>query len=171
MGNQHITKLLTENGFSTTETNFIFADLFYLFGNSLIIGLILTIISYMALLPRITVNETIDDRPKTLMGLMNILFLTVGLTGIMILVDNNLARALSIGAALGLTRFRIKLGSKNLGSNLLFSILAGVACGLNEVQLAWFTTGVYIIIQSLILLILRYINRDSLKADHHGDSI
>jgi hypothetical protein len=148
------------------QSPFIFTDLFFLFGHSLLIGITLVIISYVALLPRLSVN----DRPKTIMTLMNILFLTVGLTGVMVLVNNNLARALSIGAALGLTRFRIKLGSKNLGSNLLFSILAGVACGLNEVLIAWFTTGVYVIIQLFIYFILRYLDQDKLSSVVHEDS-
>ena len=85
----------------------------------------------------------------------NILFLCVGLTGVMVLVNNNLARALAIGATLGLVRFRVSLGTKLIGSNMLFGIIAGIACGLGELTVAWSITIVYVILQSVLYVVIR----------------
>ena len=67
------------------------------------------------------------------LGSANVLFLCFGMTGIMILVNNNLARAFAIGAAIAVIRFRIKFDGKGLGSSLFFGVLVGMACGVGQV--------------------------------------
>ena len=89
------------------------------------------------------------------LGSSNLLFLCVGLTGVMLLVNNSLARAFAIAAALSLTRFRIKLDQKSINASLLFAILAGMACGLAQVRLAWMATGIYL---GLLIAILIMVN-------------
>lgn len=89
------------------------------------------------------------------LGASNLLFLCVGLTGIMLLVNNNLARAFAIAAALALTRFRIKLDQKSVNASLLFAILIGMACGLGEERLAWMATGIYIVLFIILFIVVR----------------
>ncbi len=89
------------------------------------------------------------------LGAANLLFLCVGLTGIMLLVNNNLARAFAIAAALALTRFRIKLDQKSVNASLLFAILIGMACGLGEERLAWMATGIYIVLFVILFIVVR----------------
>ncbi|MFN8370724.1 MAG: hypothetical protein U0T83_08905 [Bacteriovoracaceae bacterium] len=92
---------------------------------------------------------------QLIFGSANILYLTVGLTGIMLLVNNNLARAFAIGASLALVRFRVKLSQKAVDSNFLFGIIAGIACGLKEITLGWVITIVYILLQTSLYLIVK----------------
>ena len=89
------------------------------------------------------------------LGASNLLFLCVGLTGIMLLVNNNLARAFAIAAALALTRFRIKLDQKSVNASLLFAILIGMACGLGEERLAWMAAGIYIVLFIILFIVVR----------------
>lgn len=89
------------------------------------------------------------------LGAANLLFLCVGLTGVMLLVNNNLARAFAIAAALALTRFRIKLDQKSVNASLLFAILVGMACGLGEQRLAIIATGIYIALFIILFVVVR----------------
>ncbi len=92
---------------------------------------------------------------RSLHGASNLLFLCVGLTGTMILVNHNLVRAFAISAAVALVRFRVKLDSKSANATLLFGVLAGVACGLEETQLAWILVVVHIVLAGLLVAIVR----------------
>lgn len=133
--------------------------------NSIVLGCILTALTYYSNAPIISlknklkgadkVKKKIKKQMEVFIASTNILFLCVGLTGVMLLVNNNLARALAIGATLGLVRFRVALGTKMIGSNMLFGIIAGIACGLNELFIAWAVTGIYIVLQSTIVFIMR----------------
>lgn len=130
-----------------------------LIAHSLLLGITLAVLNYITLTPFMEKKEKeksgSSSRAKHILGATNILFICVGLTGVMILVNNNLARALSIGAALHLMRFRVNIGNKNQGSNMLFGIIAGVACGLQEIRVAWAVILPYIVIQSILYFILR----------------
>lgn len=133
--------------------------------NSIILGCILTALTYYSNAPIITLKNKLKGAEKlkkkikkqmeVFIASTNILFLCVGLTGVMLLVNNNLARALAIGATLGLVRFKVALGTKMIGSNMLFGIIAGIACGLNEILVGWVVTGIYVVIQSVIVFIMR----------------
>ena len=97
------------------------------------------------------------DNLEIFLGAANLLFLCVGLTGVMLLVNNSLARAFAIAAALALTRFRIKLDQKSVNASLLFAILVGMACGLGQERLAYMTTGIYIVLFLILLITVRLI--------------
>ena len=71
----------------------------------------------------------------------------VGLTGVMLLVGDNLARAFAIGAALALSRFRVKITKKSTGTHLMFGIIAGIACGLDQLAIAWICSIIYVVLQ------------------------
>ncbi|MBF0362370.1 MAG: hypothetical protein HQK49_15240 [Oligoflexia bacterium] len=148
-----------------------------LFANSLLCGLILSVVTfYMAKSLTISNESFSTDKDKDkdkdpennnkkekktvdyanlFLGSANILFLCVGLTGVMILVNNNLARAFAIGAALTITRFRVKVGPKILASNLLFGVIIGVANGLSEMILAWLLTIIYVFLELILLFIAK----------------
>ena len=131
----------------------------FIFANSLAVGIILAFITYFSTALNIEKGSNAGLlRQKLILGSANILFLCTGLTGLIILVNNNLARAFAIGAAMALVRFRSKLSQKSLGANFLFGIIAGIACGLNELTVAWVVTGMYFILQLFLLLIV-WINR------------
>ena len=98
---------------------------------------------------------------------MNILYLCMGLSCVMILVNNNLARAFAIGAAIALVRFRIKLGKSSANSNILFSIVCGIACGLNELTLAWLSAGAYLLITLLVRIVTGSIQKKVVKNNNN----
>lgn len=82
----------------------------------------------------------------------NVLFLCAGMTAVMILVNDNIARAFAIGAAVALVRFRIKMAGKFLGVALFYSVLVGMACGVSRVDIAWAVTGVFAVIVGIVNL-------------------
>jgi hypothetical protein len=92
--------------------------------------------------------------PELILGSANVLFLCFGMTGIMILVNNNLARAFAIGAAIAVVRFRIKFDSHGLGSTLFFGVLVGMACGVGQILTATVITAAYGILQMIIILLM-----------------
>jgi len=91
---------------------------------------------------------------ELVMSSSNVLFLCFGMTGIMILVNNNLARAFAIGAAIAVIRFRVKFDDKGLGSTLFFGVLVGMACGVGQVQTALVITTTYGILQAIIIFLI-----------------
>ncbi len=62
--------------------------------------------------------------------------------------------AFAIVAALALMRFRVKLDSKSLSASVLFGVLAGMACGLQEVALAWIMTGFYVVLLAALVVFM-----------------
>lgn len=98
-----------------------------------------------------------DETLQMFLGASNLLFLCVGLCGLMLLVNDNLARAFAIAAAIALVRFRIKLDQKSINASLLFAILAGMACGLDATGLAWMSTGIYIALFVVLIVIVQFI--------------
>ncbi len=98
-----------------------------------------------------------DATLQMFLGASNLLFLCVGLCGLMLLVNDNLARAFAIAAAIALVRFRIKLDQKSINASLLFAILAGMACGLDATGLAWMSTGIYIALFVVLIVIVQFI--------------
>lgn len=107
-----------------------------------------------------------DDTLQLFLGASNLLFLCVGLTGLMLLVNDNLARAFAIAAAIALVRFRVKLDQKSINASLLFAILAGMACGLSAIELAWTATGIYVVLFVLLLLFVQLIKPKHVRAAH-----
>ena len=128
-------------------------DVLVLFGNSILLGLVLTWVTYLVVCQAEDDDEDEEgplsqkDKYKLFLGASNILFMCVGLTGVMLLVGNNLARAFAIGAALALSRFRVKISKKSTGTHLMFGIIAGIACGLDQLAVAWICSMIYVALQ------------------------
>ena len=96
---------------------------------------------------------------QAFIGSCNLLFLSVGLTGIMILINDNLVRAFSIVAALALIRFRIKVDHKKVTTPILFAMLSGMACGAQEISLAWASLLVYAFLATGTYLMMRVFHK------------
>lgn len=96
------------------------------------------------------------DLINSVLNASNVLFLCFGMSGIMILVNNNLARAFAIGAAIALVRFKIKLDSYGLGATLFFAVVVGMACGVGQVETAIAIAGAFSIIQVLLVQTMVY---------------
>lgn len=122
-------------------------------GLSILLGALLTLVTIWAnqkVSPLLQIIEPSDNgqtataaklSPMALLtgailNASNVLFLCFGMAGIMILVNNNLARAFAIGAAIALVRFKIKLDSYGLGVTLFFGVVVGMACGVGQPETA-----------------------------------
>ncbi len=99
-------------------------------------------------------TPTVLTYPELILGSANVLFLCFGMTGIMILVNNNLARAFAIGAAVAMVRFRIKFDAQGLGSTLFFGVLVGMACGVGQPLTAFVITVAYGILQMIVIFLM-----------------
>lgn len=143
-----------------------------LFGNSVTLGLILMLLTWW-------VNAHLDaTRPESpasgakprsedldgVMSASNVLFMCLGMTAVMILVNNNLARAFAIGAAIALVRFRIKMEGKFLGTSLFYGVLVGMACGVDRVDVAWGVSGLFAALLLLVLALRSLSQRRALRA-------
>ncbi|PIP92487.1 MAG: hypothetical protein COW00_04230 [Bdellovibrio sp. CG12_big_fil_rev_8_21_14_0_65_39_13] len=125
-------------------------DIYRLVGHSLTLGIVLFFITILC--ARLKYGKQRDRYENMIVykgvvaSSFNLIYLSVGLTIVMILVNNNLARAFSIGAAIALIRFRTKLETNDLSHAILFAIIAGIACGLDEITIAWLLAGIYTIV-------------------------
>lgn len=152
MGPGSIVKLIEHD--KELMEHFSLNEIIFYIGHSLLVGLILTYVTYYVSRKLAGIDIKTKKRNKLVLGSSNILFICVGITALMLLVNNNLARAFAIGAALGMIKFRVRLGPKSLSSNLLFAIIAGIACGVQFVNVAWIVTVIYIIIQVAMLAMM-----------------
>lgn len=131
---------------------------------SMILGILLVLVTYMAT-KVLREERKAADAQHEILGVANLMFVTVGLAGVMLLVNNNIVRAFSIFAAIALIRFRVKLDSKSINASYLFSVLAGMACGLQEFVLAWAITGVYVLLLVILSFCFNAIRRASAARD------
>jgi hypothetical protein len=126
--------------------------------NSVILGVILMLITLWAT-NRVAKLSPADSKQAKklggshaiLMSASNVLYLCFGMTGVMLLVNNNLARAFAIGAAIALIRFRIVIDSTCLGMALFYAVLNGVACGVDQPLVGWGMTVFFGISQFAVL--------------------
>jgi hypothetical protein len=105
-------------------------------------------------------KDTDPSASDVLFNSSNVLYLCVGMTSVMLLVNNNLARAFAIGAAIALVRFRIKVDSKNFAMCLFYGVIIGMACGVDQTFLAYSLAGVFAILQVLILILAKIVARN-----------
>ena len=163
MGTEIFTKAASTNP-SSLAIQYDLQSLTILLGHTFLIGSFLCIITYFSNRHLLKdPKEASEEKINLILGTMNILYLCMGLSCVMILVNNNLARAFAIGAAIALVRFRIKLGKSSANSNILFSIVCGIACGLNELTLAWLSAGAYLLITLLVRIVTGSIQKKVVK--------
>jgi hypothetical protein len=149
-------------------------ELVLYFVNSVLAGLLLSLVTIWAMSKLPSVPETLSaqdpaslppgsERPPTLAQLkkltqlesrinaFTVLFLCIGMTGVMVLVSNSLARAFAVGAAISLVRFRIRLDKPGLSTALFFAVLVGMSCGVGHIVMAWVVTGLFAMIQGSLV--------------------
>lgn len=130
--------LKTAQGAAPSSMNYLRA--FAQLGHSILLGILLMMLTiWIGQRTAKLQNRTKDkDRSsESLQGAINVLFFCFGMTGIMILVDDNIARAFAIGATIALVRFRVKMGNSMLSTAFLFSVVIGMACGVGNIPIAW----------------------------------
>ncbi len=134
-----------------------FAKTVTLLGASVGMGLVLMLVAIWAnsRIARASDDpEDYDSVDEIIQNASNFLFMSVGMTAVMILVNNNLARAFAIGAAISLIRFRIKMDKRAVGTTLLFSVLTGMACGVGEIDVAAGVLVISTVLQVIVTLIV-----------------
>lgn len=137
-----------------------------LLGHSLVIGTLLMVLATWIQLS--SVGGKKKDAPlspsdrfqSAVLQAANVLFVCFGVTGVMILVNNDLARAFAIAAAIAMIRFRVKM-NEGAAAALFFAVVIGMACGVGQLPIAWGVGLVFIVIQSGLLLGLRLVKRES----------
>lgn len=142
---------------------FDFQRIVELLGHSLAIGAILMALAVWTMLvmrvrPKGMENSSLPEMLQhALVQASNVLFLCLGVTAVMILVNNDLARAFAIGAAIALVRFRVKM-NEGVSAPMLFAAVIGMACGVNEPRIAWGVGGIFILVQSILLVVVSLLN-------------
>jgi len=140
-----------------------------LLGNSIAVGAVLAVTTYLvARVSRLPfgkkpdgVDESaIEYRLQQFVGSATLLLLCVGLTSLMLVINNSIVRAFALMAAVSLVRFRVRLDRKDasgaslMSAAMLFAVLIGVASGLNELTLSWVLTGLYALLMALFAVIV-----------------
>lgn len=163
MGPGTIVKLIEHD--KESFENFSIKEVSMFFAHSVALGLILTLVTIFVAKKIAGPGIEKKKKNKIIMGCTNILFITVGITALMTLASNNLARAFAIGACMSIIRFRVSIGPKALSSNLLFAITVGVACGVQMIEIAWILTGIYTVIQLSMLALMAKTSSGELLLD------
>jgi hypothetical protein len=140
-----------------------------LLANAVGLGMVLALVTYLA--ARQGAAGDPKRLAKALHGAGNLLFLCVGLTGTMILVNNNMVRAFAIAAAIALVRFKVKLDGKSANASLLFAILSGIACGLDEIVLAWILLATYVVLVGIIAIVVRILAGSQAAAEVESEAL
>jgi len=149
----------TANGATIAAAQTTLDEAYLLIFSSVGLGVLLTLVNVLisSWMPKSAVAPD-PDAPSTsaaiLLSSSNIVFLCVGVTGVMLLVASDLARAFAVGAAIALVRFRIKM-SEGSGSSLFFALIVGMACGVDHVRIATQLALIFIILQFAMLLMVK----------------
>jgi hypothetical protein len=106
-----------------------------LLGHAVVLGIVI------ALLCR-SVGRRLGEADNVV-GASGALFLCVGMAGVMILVADSLARAFAIGGAVALVRFRVKMAGRFQSFAFLYGVIAGMACGVGRIDVAWALTAIF----------------------------
>lgn len=120
-------------------------------GHSVAIGVLLMAVTLLTAWP-IAKEDTGADRTSLAdltLEAGNLIFLCAGITGVMVLVNNDIARAFAIGAAIALVRFRVRM-EKATASGYFFALIAGMACGVDSLEIGWALAVVYSILKILV---------------------
>lgn len=112
-----------------------------------------------------TTANTLSALTHTILNASNVLFLCFGMAGIMILVNNNLARAFAIGAAIALVRFKNCLIHTDLVLHFFLESWLGMACGVGQGETAIAIALAFCTIQAFIVALICKIGERSAKAE------
>ncbi|OFZ20701.1 MAG: hypothetical protein A2X94_08575 [Bdellovibrionales bacterium GWB1_55_8] len=150
-------------GAAVGGTELPFPEMLLLFGHAFVIGSILSLLTWRT---NSNAARSADTKsPQELVaGAFSVLFISVGMAALMILVNNSLARAFAVGAAIALVRFRVKFEGKLLPMGLFYGVLAGMACGVGRVDLAWIVALLFGAILGILSAVHRF-TRSAIAAE------
>lgn len=94
----------------------------------------------------------------------NVLFICFGMTGMLLLVNNNIARAFAIAAAIALVRFKIKVDSKIMSMSLFYAVLTGMACGVGYAFIGYILVIFFGILQFIVISAVKAAHAKSAQA-------
>lgn len=89
----------------------------------------------------------------------HVLFMCLAICCLILLVENNLARAFTLGAAIALIRFKTKLEEKTSSTALLFGIICGMSAGVGIPRVGWMLAALYGLIQLTLVGIVQFFER------------
>ncbi len=138
-----------------------FSDSFQLMGHSALLGLGLMLLTAWVTSNSSNKADKADREAGSPADLIyssaNVLYLSFGMTGMMLIVNNNIARAFAIAAAIALVRFRIKVDTKILSMSLFYGVLTGMACGVGHVLVAYILVLFFGLLQILVLMAVKVV--------------
>lgn len=100
--------------------------------------------------------DGIDDDAEHVIRASSVMFVTIGVAAVMILVNNSLARAFAVGAAIALVRFRVKMEGKFIGMALLYGVITGMACGVDRLDVAWALSAIFGAMLGAVLVLRKF---------------
>ncbi len=141
-------------------------------GHSALLGAVLMLItvwaSYQAVAPAASTAVIPGEEPESpaelVLSSANVMFICFGMTAVMQLVNNNLARAFTIGAAIALIRFKIKMNSKAINMGLFYGAVVGMACGVDAAVLGYVAVGFFGLLQVFTLLLSKAVDKATRSA-------
>lgn len=135
--------------------------------NSAALGMVLLCLTVWA--SHTTPSDRLEpDQPKPtpsdiIINSSNVLFICFGMTGMLLLVNNNIARAFAIAAAIALVRFKIKVDSKIMSMSLFYAVLTGMACGVGYSFIGYILVIFFGVLQFIVLSAVKAAHAKSLK--------
>ena len=108
-------------------------------------------------------GEEPDSPAELVLSSANVMFICFGMTAVMQLVNNNLARAFTIGAAIALIRFKIKMNSKAVNMGLFYGAVVGMACGVDQVILGYAAVVFFGALQFMVITTARVVDKATRK--------
>lgn len=129
-------------------------------GNAALLGVLLMLltawVSSMTSKTSSTTTETTLTPSDLVINSANVLFICFGMTGMMLLVNNNIARAFAIAAAIALVRFKIKVDSKIMSMSMFYGVLTGMACGVGHPYIGYALVMFFGILQLFVVFAVRF---------------
>jgi hypothetical protein len=140
-------------------------------GHSALLGAALMLItvwaSYQTVAPAastaVVPGEEPDSPAELVLSSANVMFICFGMTAVMQLVNNNLARAFTIGAAIALIRFKIKMNSKAVNMGLFYGSVVGMACGVDQAVLGYVAVAFFGVMQLTVLITAKGVEKATSK--------
>lgn len=129
-------------------------------GNSAALGVLLMILTVWVGALTGNVKGATSEKPLSpsdlIAGSANVLFICFGMTGMLLLVNNNIARAFAIAAAIALVRFKIKVDSKVMSMSLFYAVLTGMACGVGHAFIGYVLVLFFGLLQFAVIIAVKF---------------
>ncbi len=128
--------------------------------NAILAGLVISLAAFIldSVLTKIS-SEPDTDLVSRLVSASNLLIICVGVSGMILLIQQSLVRAVVLFAAIAVVRFRVRVSEKSLGAAFFFAVIAGMSSGLGEFNLTWIFTGIFVAIALCLAVVFKFFVR------------